>query len=73
MIIDQIEDTIDYVSAVNTAFLSRKIVNTRFNFVFDTGVFRDECKAWLKLEEANQNWEEFYRMLTQASIELQES
>ena len=40
--------------------------------VFDTGVFRDEYKAWSKLEEANQTWENFCRMFAQSRIDLQE-
>ena len=70
VLIDQIEDEIDYADAGNAAFTPRKIVNTGCNLVFDTGVFRDEYKAWHRLEEADQIWEEFCRMLTQAHIDL---
>ena len=36
VLIDQIEDEIDYADAGNAAFTPRKIVNTGCNLVFDT-------------------------------------
>ena len=72
VLIDQMEDSIDHAAAVNVAFTPRKIFNTGYNLVFDTGVFIDEYKAWSKLEEANQTWENFCRMFAQSRIDLQE-
>ena len=54
VLFDQIEDAIYCAAAVNSAFTQRQLVNTVCNLVLDTGVFRDEFKAWQKLKEANQ-------------------
>ena len=48
VLIDQIEDTINYAAAGNMLYISTQIVNTVYNLLFDTGVFSDEYKEWRK-------------------------
>ena len=48
VLIDQIEDAIDYAAAGNMPYTPTQIVNTAYNLLFDTGVFADECKEWRK-------------------------
>ena len=73
VLFDQIEDAINYAAAGKVAFTTQQIANTAYNLVYDTGVFIDECKVWRKKEQANQTWEEFQCLFTEAHQDLQES
>ena len=46
VLIDQIEDAIDYAAAGNTPYSKEQITNMAYNIVYRTGIFRDECKTW---------------------------
>ena len=48
VLIDQIEDAIDYAAAGNMPYTPTQIVNAAYNLLFDTGVFADEYKEWRK-------------------------
>ena len=51
-----IEDAIDFVATGKAVFTTQRIVKTACNLACDTALFSDECKAWRKLEPANQTW-----------------
>ena len=44
VLINQIEDSIDYAAAGNMLYTPSKIINTACNLLFDARVFSDECK-----------------------------
>ena len=73
VLIDQIEDAINFAAAENIPYTPEQIVNVAYNLVFDTGVFNDECKEWRKLPAVDQTWDQFKTTFTQAHQDLQES
>ena len=48
VLINQIEDGIDYAAVENMSYPPTQIINTAYNLLFDAGVFSDECKEWRK-------------------------
>ena len=69
---DQIEDTVEYTSAVNTAYTTTQIVNTVYILVSETVLFYDECKKWRKNDHAKKSWENFKTHFTESHQELQD-
>ena len=59
VLIDQIEDLIDYSAADNTPYSKEQITNMAYNIVYRTGLFSDECKAWRKKAAPDQTWATF--------------
>ena len=66
VLIDQIEDAIDYAAVGNMPYTPTQIVNAAYNLLFDTGVFADECKEWRKRLAAEQTWENLKTAFIQA-------
>ena len=66
VLIDQIEDAIDYAAAGNTPYYKEQITNTAYNIVYHTGIFRDECKTWRKKYAPDQTWITFKAEFTLA-------
>ena len=73
VLIDQIEDGIDYAAAGNMPCTPTQIVNTAHNLLFDAGVFADECKEWRKRPATEQTWDNLKTAFIQAHQDLQES
>ena len=73
VLIDQIEDAIDYAAARNTPYSKEQITNTAYNIVYRTGPFSDECKTWRKKDAPDQTWTIFKAEFTLAHQDLRES
>ena len=46
VLIDQVEDAVDYVSVGNVPYTAKQIVNVAYNLIFETGIYNDNCKTW---------------------------
>ena len=42
VLLDQIEDAVDYTSVVKSAYITTQIINTVYSLVYETGLFNDE-------------------------------
>lgn len=62
VLIDQIEDAIEFAAAAKCPFTSKQIVTTAYNLVFDTGLFADGCKEWHRKPEEEQTWSAFKKL-----------
>ena len=59
VLIDQIEDAIDYAAAGNTSYSKEQIMNMAYNIVYHTGLFSEECKTCRKKDAPNKTWTTF--------------
>ena len=73
VLIDHIEDSIDYAAAGNTSYSKEQITNMAYNIVYPTGLFSEKYKAWRKKSDLNQTWTTFKSELTLAHQDLRES
>jgi len=73
VLIDQIEDAINFAATGNVPYTPKQIVNVAYNLVFHTRVFNDEYKEWRKLPAVDQTWDQFETTFTQTHQDLQES
>ena len=46
ILIDQVEDAIEFAVAGKTPYSKKQIVNVAYNLVLSTGVFESYCKEW---------------------------
>lgn len=73
VLIDQIEDAVDFAAAGKTPYTTEQIVNSAYNIVFQTGLFQDECKAWRKKTPEEKTWAHFKVEFNVAHLDLRES
>jgi hypothetical protein len=69
LLIEQIDECIDFADAGNQAFPANQIVNTAYTLVFNTGMFFDDCKDWLRKAVADRTWDNFKTFFLQAQSE----
>ena len=70
VLIDQIEDSIDYAAAGNTPYPKEQITNMAYNIIYRTGLFSNKYKAWRKKADLDQTWTTFKSEFTLAHQEL---
>ena len=66
------ENTVEYVAAVNTPYSPAQVVATSYQIVFQTGLFNDNCKVWKRKADAYKTWENFKVDFATANQELRE-
>ena len=70
VLIDQIEDAIDYAASGNTPYSKDKITNMAYNIVYRTGLFSDEWKTWRMKDAPDQTWTTFTAEFTLSHQDL---
>ena len=70
VLIDQIEDAIDYAASRNTLYSKEQIMNMAYNIVYRTSIFSNECKAWRKKDAPDQTWTTFTAEFTLSHQDL---
>ena len=72
-LIDQVENVVDYASAVDTTYTPAQVVAISFQLLFQTGLFNDYWKLWRR-QPANENiWKYFKELFATDHQEWRES
>ena len=44
ILIDQVENAIDYAAVGNNPYTLKQIINVAYNLIFETGVYDNDCR-----------------------------
>ena len=69
---DQIETAVEFAEAGKSPFSTTQITTKAFIQMFQTGLYKDECKAWNRLVPLSRTWPTFKLIFTAAARELRE-
>ena len=72
-LIDRVKNCGDYATPGNTPYSLEQVISIAFQFIYHTGLFVDDCKAWKRLHTQQKNWFGFKTFFATAHKKWQES
>ena len=69
---DQVEDAVEFAEAGHSPFTTTQIVTKAFIQMFATGLYKDECRDWNKLQVPARTWPVFKAIFLAANKEIRE-
>jgi len=73
VMVDQIEDAIDYAAARDTLFSAKQTVQIAYNLIFQPGLFAEASREWRRKEAADSNWRNLKTHFAEAHNKYRES
>ena len=70
---DQIKNAVEYAAASQTPYTPKQVVAVAYQLVFQTGLFRGDCKIWRRKGPADKTWTAFKILFATSHQEWQES
>ena len=65
-LIDKVKNAVDYASAGDTPYNPAQVVGIAFQLVFQTGIFKNDCKLWRRQPEGVKTWTHFNEIFATA-------
>ena len=70
---EQIENGKDLTEAAGAPYADSQLLNIAYNLVFQSNVFKDTCRDWRRLPQAQKTWQNFKVMFTEAHQDYRQS
>jgi len=70
---DQIENAKDLANAAGAPYADNQLLNTAYNLVFQSNVFKDTCRDWRRLQSAQKTWPTFKTIFTEAHQDFRDT
>jgi hypothetical protein len=72
MLVEQIEDAIDFATAGQTPYTDKQVVDNAYTLVFSTGLFPEACREWRRTAADDKTWTNFKTLFYTAHDDLRE-
>jgi hypothetical protein len=72
MLVEQIEDAIDFATSGLSPYTDKQIVDNAYTLVFGTGMFPEACREWRRTAAIDKTWPNFKTMFYTAHDDLRE-
>ena len=67
----QLQEAVDFADAAQRPYSNEQLLSRAYNLVFQTGLYKDTCKDWRRLQDANKTWDQFKQIFHEAYRDLQ--